>query len=158
MTSPSLETKLSLYDRDFYLWIQQTAEALKNRDFEQLDWDNLIKEVESMGRGERRELKSRLLVIMEHLLKLMYWEDEKARNARGWRTTVLEQRTQLELLLEDSPSLRGMVSDIFSESYTKARQQAIRKGGLNPDIFPEEAPFSLEQLLDEDFLPASSDP
>ena len=85
-------TVSTLYDTDFYLWIQHTVEALKQQDWDRVDWDNLIEEVESMGRSEKRELKSRLLVILEHLLKLMFWESEKPQNARGWRNTVIEQR------------------------------------------------------------------
>lgn len=152
-SSSSLETKPGLYDQDFYLWIQHTVQVLKNRDLEHLDWENLIEEVESMGRSQKRELRSRLLLIIEHLLKLMYWEDEKTQNARGWRTTVVEQRTQLELLLEDSPSLRPVVADIFPEAYSKAKRQAIQKYRMVVDIFPAEAPFTPEQVLDPDFLP-----
>ena len=148
------DSKTSLYNQDFYLWIEQTVQALKNRDLNSLDWDNLIEEVESMGRSEKRELKSRLLVVIEHLLKLMFWESEKLQNIRGWRTTVVEQRYQIELLLTDSPSLRPMLQDIFADSYAKARRHTMRKYSLPESMFPVELPFSLEQVLDPEFLPA----
>ena len=148
------DSKTSLYNQDFYLWIEQTVQALKNRDLNSLDWDNLIEEVESMGRSEKRELKSRLLVVIEQLLKLMFWESEKLQNIRGWRTTVVEQRYQIELLLTDSPSLRPMLQDIFADSYAKARRHTMRKYSLPESVVPVEPPFSLEQVLDSEFLPA----
>lgn len=142
-----------LYEDDFYGWIQHTVEAIKQRKFDQVDWENLIEEVESMGRSEKRELKSRLLVILEHLLKLMFWDSEKPQNARGWRNTVIEQRNQVEMILEDSPSLKPWLADHFAESYAKARQQILQKYGLSGDLFPTQPPFSLEDALNADWLP-----
>ena len=146
-------TVSTLYDTDFYLWIQHTVEALKQQDWDRVDWDNLIEEVESMGRSEKRELKSRLLVILEHLLKLMFWESEKPQNARGWRNTVIEQRNQVDLILEDSPSLKPWLTESFVESYAKARQQTLQKYGLPGDRFPTQPPFSLEDVLNANWLP-----
>jgi Domain of unknown function DUF29 len=142
-----------LYDRDFYLWIQTTAELLKERRFEDVDWENLIEEIESMGRSEKKEVKSRLIVLIEHLLKLMYWEAEKADNARGWRNTIVEQRIQIELSLEDSPSLRLLLTDLFLDCYQKARSTALRKYQFPADFFPTELPFTLEDVLNPDYLP-----
>lgn len=146
-------TVSTLYDTDFYLWIQHTVEALKQQDWDRVDWDNLIEEVESMGRSEKRELKSRLLVILEHLLKLMFWESEKPQNARGWRNMVIEQRNQVDLILEDSPSLKPWLTESFVESYAKARQQTLQKYGLPVDRFPTQPPFSLEDVLNANWLP-----
>ncbi|MBE9110794.1 DUF29 domain-containing protein [Nodosilinea sp. LEGE 07298] len=145
--------KPSLYDQDFYRWIQHTVQALKNRALDQVDWENLIEEIDSMGRSEKKELKSRLLVILEHLLKLMFWESEKAQNSRGWRNTVIEQRGQLELLLDDSPSLRPMVQEFFLDSYARARTQVLQKSDLPSDRVPALPPFSVDDALNTDFLP-----
>lgn len=154
MQSPTTsEQKPSLYDQDFYRWIQKTVHALKHRDLEQVDWENLIEEIDSMGRSEKKELKSRLLVILEHLLKLMFWESEKAQNGRGWRNTIIEQRSQLELLLDDSPSLRPMVQEIFAEFYAKARTQVLQKSDLPSSCIPTLPPFSANDALNPDFLP-----
>ena len=142
-----------LYEQDFYLWIQTTAKLLKERRFEEVDLENLIEEIESMGRSERKGLKSRLIVLIEHLLKLMYWEAEKLDNARGWRSTIVEQRTQIELSLEDSPSLRPLLTDLFLDCYQKARSTALRKYQLPADFFPVEPPFTLEDILNPDYLP-----
>ncbi len=142
-----------LYEQDFYLWIQTTAQLLKERRFEDVEWSNLIEEFESMGRSEKKELKSRLIVLIEHLLKLMYWESEKAYNARGWRNTVVEQKTEIELALEDSPSLRPLLTSLFLDCYQKARSNALQKYKLPPDFFPAQPPFTLEDVLDPDYLP-----
>ena len=142
-----------LYDRDFYLWIQTTAKVLKERRFDDVDWENLIEEIESMGRSEKKELKSRLIVLIEHLLKLMYWEAEKAYNARGWRNTIVEQRRQISLSLEDSPSLRPLLGEMFPDCYRIARKDTLRKYQLSSDLFPTEPPFTLEDVLNPDDLP-----
>jgi Domain of unknown function DUF29 len=142
-----------LYEQDFYQWIQTTAKLLKDRRFEDVDWESLIEEIESMGRSERKEVKSRLIVLIEHLLKLMYWEAEKTYNASGWRDTIVEQRIQIELSLEDSPSLRPLLTDLFLDCYQKAGNTALRKYQLSADFFPAEPPFTLEDVLNPDYLP-----
>ncbi len=154
-----------LYEQDFYLWIQTTAKLLKEHRFQEVDLENLfqlkkkrkrenlIEEIESMGRSEKKELKSRLIVLIEHLLKLIYWEAEKAYNARGWRDTIVEQRRQIDFSLEDSPSLRPLLTDLFLDSYQKARSDALRKYQLPADFFPTEPPFTLEDVFNPDYLP-----
>lgn len=149
----SISDPSSLYDRDFYLWLQTTAELLKERKLELVDFDNLIEEIESMGRSERKELKSRLTVLIEHLLKIQYWQEEKANNARGWRQTIVEQRRQIEYLLEESPSLRGMVEEVFSECYVNARKDILKKYELEAEMFPTEPAFTLKDTLNADYIP-----
>ncbi len=92
----------SLYESDFYQWVQQTAGAIKAKAFDQVDWDNVIEEIESMARSERRELKSRLIVLLEHFLKLHHWNSERALSERGWRNTIIEQRRQIHLVSDDN--------------------------------------------------------
>ncbi|BAZ79512.1 DUF29 domain-containing protein [Sphaerospermopsis kisseleviana CS-549] len=142
-----------LYEQDFYLWLQTTANLLENNKFDELDIRNLIEEINSMGRSEKKELKSRLITLIEHILKLEYWQLEKENNARGWRNTVAEQRLQIELTLEDSPSLRNMLDDIFEECYQKARQYILKRYQLSPNLFPENPPFSVTDVLNADYLP-----
>ncbi|MFM7364639.1 MAG: DUF29 domain-containing protein [Cuspidothrix sp.] len=142
-----------LYDQDFYLWIQTTVQQLKERNLEQLDIENLIEEIDSMGRSEKRELKTRLVVLIEHLLKLQYWTDEKEYNARGWRNTVIEQRRQIAYTLVDSPSLKAILNDVFLDCYQDARKDTINKYQLSSNLFPEESPFTLTEVLNQDFIP-----
>ena len=142
-----------LYDRDFYLWVQTTVQLLQDRQLDRIDFESLIEEVESMGKREKKELKSRLTTLIEHLLKLEYWEAEKDNNARGWRLTVVEQRRQIKYLLEDSPSLKVLLIEIWATCYDDAREDIIRKYKLESELFPDEAEFSLDDILAEDYIP-----
>jgi hypothetical protein len=117
----------SLYQEDFYGWLQETANLLKEHRFEKLDLENLIEEIETMGRSEKRELESPLTVIAEHLLKLTYWLTEKETNVQGWRSTVVEQRRQVQRLLRESPSLRRLIPEIWIDCYQAAREDTVRK-------------------------------
>ncbi|QYX31332.1 DUF29 domain-containing protein [Sphaerospermopsis torques-reginae] len=147
------DTTKKLYEQDFYLWIQTTVKLLSEGKLEELDIENLIEEIDSMGRREKKELKTRLIVLIEHLLKLQYWTKEKDSNARGWRNTVVEQRRQIAYSLADSPSLKSILNDVFLECYQDARNDTLRKYQLPSELFPEDSPFSLLEVLDADFLP-----
>lgn len=149
----SISNTSKLYEQDFYLWLQATAKLLKEKQLDFVDFDSLIEEIESMGRSERKELKSRFTTLIEHLLKIRYWQAEKANNARGWRQTIVEQRRQIEYLLEDSPSLRVLLEDIFDECYVNARKDILKKYELDAEIFPSEPVFSLEDILNADYIP-----
>lgn len=146
-------TTQCLYDQDFYLWLTTTAQLLQNQQFEQLDLDNLIEEIESMSRSEKRELRSRLRRIIEHLLKLQYWTVEKKNNQRGWRNTIIEQRSQLQDLLKDSPSLKPILREIFDECYAEERINTALKTDLSLEELPSEPPFTLENALDVVYFP-----
>ncbi|MBE9141186.1 DUF29 domain-containing protein [Nodosilinea sp. LEGE 07088] len=142
----------SLYERDFYQWVQQTAAALKAKAFDQVDWANVIEEIESVGRSERRELKSHLIVLLEHVLKLQYWTSERASNERGWRNTVIEQRRQIQLLLDDSLSLRPLLDDLYADAYRQAREDLILKAQLPEAAIPHGQPYTLAEALDSKTL------
>jgi hypothetical protein len=143
----------SLYDQDFYLWLTTTANLLETNKLAELDIKNLIEEIHSMGRREKKELKNRLIILIEHLLKLQHWQIEKENNARGWRNTVIEERLQIELTLEDSPSLKNMLDEIFDDCYQKARQYIFKKYQLSPNFFPKSPDFSVIDALNPDYLP-----
>jgi hypothetical protein len=149
----TIDTNKTLYEQDFYLWIQTTLAILRERKLEQLDIENLIEEIDSMGRSEKKELKTRLVILIEQLLKLQYWTEEKDYNARDWRNIVVEQRRQIAYTLADSPSLKGILNDVFLDCYTDARNDIINKYQLPSTLFPEQPSFSLIQLLNADFMP-----
>ncbi|MGM3308320.1 DUF29 domain-containing protein [Anabaena sp. WFMT] len=149
----TIDNNKTLYEQDFYLWIQTTLQQLKERNLEQLDIENLIEEIDSMGRREKKELKTRLVLLIEHLLKLKYWTEEKEYNARGWRNTVVEQRRQIAYTFADSPSLKAILNDVFLDCYQDARKDTINKYQLSSNLFPEECPFSLTEVLNADFIP-----
>lgn len=94
----------TLYKRDFVAWCEDTAAKLRRRDIDNLDFENLIEEIESLGRSDRRELKNRLTVLLAHILKRIYVNSPE--NFNGWELTIIEQRRQIRDLLEESPSLK----------------------------------------------------
>ncbi|MEH1989459.1 DUF29 domain-containing protein [Nostoc sp.] len=144
MTSPSFINEKNLYEQDFYLWIQTIAQQLKEHNFNEIDIPNLIEEIESMGRSEKRELKNRLIVLLMHLLK---WQYQLEKRSESWRSTISEQRICIETLLEDSPSLQPLLTEIFEDCYQKARLKASEETGIKLNFFPQESPFILEETL-----------
>ncbi len=112
----------SLYEQDFALWIDDTVAKLKARKFEQIDLENLIEEIESLGRSDKRELENRLEVLLAHILKRSYVDCPE--DYRGWILTIAEQRRQLKRLLKQSPSLKNYLNDVFAEIYQDALESA----------------------------------
>ncbi|MGL6138628.1 MAG: DUF29 domain-containing protein, partial [Planktothrix sp.] len=130
----TLSQNNTLYEQDYYLWLLQTSKLLQEGKLNQVDINNLIEEIDSMGRSEKKEVKNRLIVLIEHLLKLNYWQSEKEYNARGWRRTIVEQRLQIDLSLEDSPSLRNLLDEIFIDCYNRARKDILKTYNLSSDL------------------------
>lgn len=154
MTQTIQEQRKSLYEEDFLLWSEDTAAKLKVRDFENLDLENLIEEVESLGRSNRKELSSRLIRLLEHLLKRIYVNLPE--NYRGWEDTIRHQRLELQLLIKDSPSLKTIWSERLEQAWEIALKN-VRKGYKN-DVFPDRFPYStdVESILDRDFWEESA--
>ncbi len=146
------------YDTDFLAWTEEQArllrEAARERINTPIDWENVAEEIESMGRSELRAVESALVRVIEHLLKLEY---SPAGDPRGtWRRTVREQRDQTNDGLEDSPSLRGKID--LAKAYRRGRDYAtegLEQNRLPSDLLPADCPYSMEQLLDEDWWPAN---
>lgn len=142
----------SLYERDILLWVEDTVAKLRAGDFAHLDLVNLIDEVESLGIAHKRELSSRLLVLLEHLLKQLYVPLPE--NYRGWEQTIRNQRNELMLLLQDAPSLKNQWSARFENAWRLALK-AVRQEYRQVD-FPEQWPYGsdLETILDRNFWEA----
>jgi hypothetical protein len=138
-----------LYETDFYVWTQQQARLLRERRWADLDLENLAEEVESVGRGDKREIRSRLKVLIAHLLK---WKYQPGCRLPSWTNTIWEQRSEIDELLKDSASLRPYPADVFLDQYLGARLRASRETGIALDL-PEECPFTIEEVLDVDFFP-----
>ncbi|MDX2228880.1 MAG: DUF29 domain-containing protein [Leptolyngbyaceae cyanobacterium bins.349] len=139
----------SLYEQDFVAWCEDTASKLRSRDFANLDFEALIEEIESLGRADKRELQSRLRVLLAHLLKRLYVTSPN--DYRGWENTIAEQRSELELLLEQSPSLKNLFSQTFEASWQYSLQRIRRD---YPETqFPDEWQFSrsVDVVLTEEF-------
>lgn len=119
----------TLYDIDFNLWIEQTVNQLKKGNLKDLDIENLVEEIESMGRSEKREIYSRLKVLLIHLLK---WKYQPYKKTSIWIATINEQRTQINLILKDSPSLKPYLRDNWEDCYQDARIDAATETFLSP--------------------------
>ncbi len=138
------------HDEDYYAWTQQQAQLLKQGRLADLDLEYLIEELESMGASEKRELMSRLTVLLTHLLK---WQYQSERRGVSWRLTIAEQRRAIRRLLDDSPSLRPKLTEFIASEYSDARSDAMYETSLPKSIFPIQCPYSLAQILDGEFWP-----
>ncbi|WYL92515.1 MAG: DUF29 domain-containing protein [Gloeotrichia echinulata IR180] len=139
----------SLYEQDYLLWTEETADKLRARDFNHLDIDNLIEEIESLGKETKRAFKGHLRAFFEHLLKRVYVNLPQEFN--GWERTIDNVRFEMEDMLEDSPSLRPYLIEIFDAAYQQALKKVRRE---YPQYnFPDTWPFNqdIESILNQDF-------
>jgi hypothetical protein len=147
----------SLYEEDYNLWLEQTSQQLRDAfggqnlyAFKQLDFENLIEEIEDMGRSQKNALASNTTILLMHLLKYQYQPDKRS---SSWRSTIVEHRRRILRALKNSPSLKPYLQEIFSECYEDARVDAATETQLPLDSFLPECPFALEEVLNPEFLP-----
>lgn len=141
---------MSQYETDCYAWTQVQAYHLKHRHWSHLDLENLVEEIESLGRQERQQLVNRLGVLLGHLLK---WQDQPEYRSNSWRSAMREQRCSIDRLLKTNPSLQPFLLEAFQLAYADGVDLAIQETNLPDASFPETCPYSLEQVLDPAFLP-----
>jgi len=141
-----------LYETDFYGWTQEQSKLIRSGDTSSLDYENLLEEIEAMGRAERRSLRSRLAVLLMHLLK---WQYQPQRRGRSWKATITHQRTAINNLLEDSPGLRNTLVDAVDSAWRDALKEAVAETELSRDTFPRECPWTFDTFMDDDFWPGS---
>jgi Domain of unknown function DUF29 len=140
----------TLYDTDFYAWANQQAALLRAGRLSEADVENIAEEIESMGRSEKRELISRLTVLLVHLLK---WRYQPALQGHSWRLTIEGQRLDLENHLTDNPSLKAQLDDAMAKAYRRARIDAEHETGLLRKSFPPACPFTFDDAMSPDFWP-----
>lgn len=150
----------TLYEQDFDRWARTQADLLRRGKAQDLDIEHLIEELEDMGKSSLRELESRFIILMAHLLKWQFQlhtlaEQWKAFEAKSCRKTIIEQRTQLNFLLDKVPSLNASLELARAEAHPAARRLAIKETGMPPETFPDACPYHVHDLLDEDFLPVN---
>jgi hypothetical protein len=139
-----------LYDRDFYAWANQQAALLRAGKLSSADIEHIAEEIESMGRSEKRQLVSRLTVLMLHLLK---WQFQPALRGASWKATITVQRDDLSDHLQDNPSLKTKLDEAIANAYRKAAIMAVGETGLPQKTFPPACPWTFEQMMDENFWP-----
>ncbi len=130
----------SLYETDFLLWTEETVAKLKARDFDHVDLENLIEEIEGLGKSDKKEIKSRLTTLLAHLLKRIYVNMPQEFN--GWERTIRNQRTDLELALMDSPSLKTVWNEAFDIAFRLALRNVRDEYEEKGDRIPEQWQFS----------------
>ncbi|TDP44575.1 DUF29 domain-containing protein [Zavarzinia compransoris] len=139
-----------MYERDFYAWANEQAALLRAGKLAAADIEHIAEEIESMGKTEKRELVSRLAVLLLHLLK---WRYQPECRSASWEATIEVQRRDLAVHLKDNPSLKAKVPEAVDYAYGNARIEAAAETGLPKPTFPEECPWSFDQAISEDFWP-----
>ena len=142
-----------LYERDFYAWANEQAALIRAGNLAAVDLEHIAEEIESMGKTEKRELVSRLAVLLLHLLK---WQRQPDRRGSSWEATITVQRRDIASHLEDNPSLKSKLDDAILYAYKNAATLAVGETGLPNGIFPAACPWSFAQMMDEEFWPSVS--
>jgi hypothetical protein len=137
----SAEASLStLYQQDYQVWLEKTANLLRCQSFDLLDLENLIDEIEDMGKSQKEAIESNLTILLMHLLKYQY-QPQKRIDSQSWRYTIVEHRRRLIRALKKNPSLKNYWEAVFEECYQDARQDAKTETQLPLNTFPEVCPF-----------------
>lgn len=145
-----LEAGQTLYETDYWQWIETTIKKLRSRDYAGVDWDNLIEKIEDIGRSERRSLESNLIVVLLHLLK---WQYQPECRSGSWAGSIVEHRRRIKKAIQESPSLKPYLESIFAESYMAAVKQSKAETGLPSKTFPTQCPYKLAEVMNDEFLP-----
>jgi hypothetical protein len=152
-----MSTNAALYEQDFYAWTQEQAALLEARQFDALDIPNLVEEITSVGKSEQRQLYDRLIVLLEHLLKLAVAHEQfpgmYEHNRRGWRASCRTQRLRLAKVLRDNPSLTPTVPAELADAYAVARVDAASALEIDEDAGPPQCPWTPDEVLAADFWP-----
>jgi hypothetical protein len=140
----------TLYGQDFYAWANEQAALLRAGKLSEADIAHIAEEIESMGKTEKRELVSRLAVLLLHLLK---WRFQPAKRGKSWKNSVEVQRISLGSHMRDNPSLKSALEEAITEAYRVAQLEAENETGIDKENFPSVCPWSFEQMMGEDFWP-----
>jgi hypothetical protein len=148
----TLDEMKELYESDYLHWLSASTAQIRRRELDQLDYENLLEELEDLGREQRRKVDSYLRQLLIHLLLYAYRESEKEYCAKGWQAEIDNFRFELELLLKSKTLSNYFVQEI-DLIYPKSRKQAIKKTELPGEIFPDRCPFTVDEILNYDYLP-----
>ncbi len=139
------------YEDDFVAWLEDQAQHARRGETDALDLENIAEELEGVARGDRREIRNRLAVLLVHLLKCRVRPEKRS---ASWLGTIAEQRDHILHVIEDSPSLRSFPALILERAYPEARRRAALQMRLRETAFPETCPFNIDEVLDSGWLPS----
>ena len=136
-----------LYERDFLAWTEEVSKSISNKDFADMDWENLIEEIEDMGKSEKRSLESYLERLIEHILKIKYWHNEHERNYRHWKAKIVNFRKRINRLLKRSTSLKNYLVNIYPEIFNDSVEVQKNIFDIPDDNFVE-----LKTIMNQDYF------
>lgn len=151
MSNLTKTTLKEIYEIDEYLWLEETIKILRKNRLEDLDLENLIEELESLGKRDFNKVRSLLRQIIIHLLLLEYWQEEYERNHRHWKGKITAFRADLSDSL--TTTLKHKLNEDLASIYQTALKVVLQKTGLSKESIPENCPYSFEQLLDDGWYP-----
>lgn len=137
-----------LYDIDFYAWTLEQSNLLKSGKWQELDIENLVEEIESLGKQQRQELRNCLGILIGHLLKWQYQPDKCSKN---WMATIMEQRDKSSEVLKENPSLKPYLPEVIASAFVSSLALVVRETPLNYEDLPVECLFTIEQILNPTF-------
>lgn len=135
----------SLYETDYLKWIEANLEKLRFQEYDKVDWENLIEEIEDLGRTERRSLEDNLVALFLHLLK---WQYQPEKRTGSWKGSISEHRRRIRKALKESPGLKPYFEEILAECYSDAVQQASDETGLAIETFPDHCLYTTTEVLE----------
>ncbi len=141
------------HEEDVYGWATHTAELLRKKKMSEVDFENIIEEMEVLGRSEQHELKNRLSLVIMHLLK---WQYQPEKRTRSWKLTLEEQRLQALACLKVSPSLKSQLDEILGNAYKIGKIKALKETELDETVFPQQCPYTFEEIMNDAFYPEST--
>ena len=155
-TMTTREEMSALYDQDFFEWTQRSGELLRHGCFEQADIDHLAEEIEDLGKRDQRGVDSRLRLVIMHLLKWKLQPERRyTRSGKSsWLSTIVEQRSSLQLIFKQSPSLKRFAKQDLPKAYPVAVKRDSLETGIPANQFPSTCPFTFEQIINDNFVPA----
>ncbi|WP_228015704.1 DUF29 domain-containing protein [Synechocystis salina] len=140
----------TLYEQDFYLWLETTANLLKDDNWEQLDFENLAEEIQSLSHIEQGIVRENCVIILIHLLK---WKYQPETWSNSWRVMIDQSRNRIYQCFLRSPSLQEYLCKKLNKVYSHARKMVATETGVSLNTFPEINPFSMDEILDRTFMP-----
>jgi hypothetical protein len=133
-----------MYDKDFYRWALLQTEHIKNREFDKVDFENVAEEIESLGRSDKRSLKSHLEKLLMHMLKIAFQPDK---HTKSWDKTFFNSRKKIGVIIDESPSLKREVPNMIDKCFEQAKKDTAFETGLPAKTFPKECPLTLKEVL-----------
>src|ERR1043166_2367122 len=137
------------YDNDLYSWSLEQARLLREKQWTQIDSENVAEEIESLGREQFNKLESALRVLLIHMLK---WDHQSSRRSRSWVLSIESQRVEVEHIISDNPGLKPRITEAVTRAYRRGRIEAANETGLEKAVFPDTCPYSFQDIMSREFV------